>query len=160
MRSVASEEDLAELPVGDAAAQLEQRGVEALHVADGGRHAGRLDGVDQAPRLGRGGGQRLLDQHGHPVGRELLDRRDVLLGGHRDDREVERPGREERADRAEDEVLVADGGEPVPVGIDGAGERRPRRGLQQPRVVAADHAQPEDGAARGALGRGRRHDGH
>ena len=90
---------------------------------------------------------------GTPVGHELLDRRDVLLGGHRDDREVERPGREQRADRAEDEVLVADGGEPVPVGIDGAGERRPRRGLQQPRVVAADHAQPEDGAARGALGR-------
>ena len=42
---------------------------------------------------------------------------------------------------------VADGAEAVAAGIDGAGEGDARRGLQQPRVVAADHAQPEHGAA-------------
>ena len=39
------------------------------------------------------------------------------------------------------------GAEAVAAGVHGAGERDARRGLQQPGVVAADHPQPEHGAA-------------
>ena len=53
-----------------------------------------------------------------------------------------------RASRsANSSAVVAHGGEAVAAGIDGAGEGDAGRGLQQPRVVAADHPEAEHGAA-------------
>ena len=58
------------------------------------------------------------------------------------------------------ELLVVDGPEPVPAGIDGAGEADAAHALEDPGVVAADHSQAHHGAAQGpGVGR-RRHDGH
>ena len=71
----------------------------------------------------------------------------MLLGGHRDDREVGRPGAQQGVEVSEQERLVAHGAEAVADGIDGAGEGDAGRGLQQAGVMAADHAQPEHGAA-------------
>ena len=78
----------------------EQRRVEALDVADGGAHAGRAHDVDDLPRLVGGRGQRLLDQHVDARGGERADGRQVLLGRHRDDREVRRAAVEQLVDRA------------------------------------------------------------
>ena len=72
------EEDVAELAVHRAAAQLEQRGVAALDVADGAADARGRDGVDDRPRLGGGGGQRLLDEHVDPGAHEPRDGSEVL----------------------------------------------------------------------------------
>ena len=67
--------------------------------------------------------------------------------GHRDDGEVGRPGGQEAVEVGEQQRLVADGAEAVAARIDGAGEGDAWRGLQQPRVMAADHPQSEHGAA-------------
>ena len=45
-------------------------GVEPLHVPDGGGYAGGMERVGQAACRVRAGGQRLLDQGGHPGGGE------------------------------------------------------------------------------------------
>ena len=86
------EEDLAELALLRAPAQLEQRGVEALDVSHRGVDARRAADVDERAAFGRRGGQRLLDEDVDALGGEAAHGGDVLLGGHRDDGEVGRPG--------------------------------------------------------------------
>jgi len=140
------QEDLAELALGDAAAQLEQSGVEALDVADRAVQPGAADDVDDRLGLGHGGGQRLLDEDVDAGGGERLDGREVLLRGHGDDREVGRAGGEQLVEAGEDLGGVADGPEAVAAGVDGAREAHLRHVLQQACVVAADHAETEDGA--------------
>ena len=149
MRSVATRKTCAELARRRASAQLEQRRVEALDVADGRVDAGRLARVDDRAGLGGRGGQRLLDEDVDALGRaSVRTADDVLLGRHGDDREVGRPGGEQAVEVGEHAGPASrDGAEAVAAGIDGAGEGDARRGLQQPRVMAADHAQPEHGAA-------------
>ena len=69
------------------------------------------------------------------------------LGRDRDDREVGLLRIEQGGDRGEDSVGVVDRAKAVATGIDGAGEVDAGARLQQTRVMAAHHPEPEDGAA-------------
>ena len=91
--------------------------------------------------------ERLLDEDVHARARQLAGHLEMLLGGHRDDRELRAAALEQLADGREDRVTVRNGAVSVASRVHGARELDPRRGLQQPRVMAADHAQAEDGAA-------------
>jgi hypothetical protein len=102
------QEDVAELAVPDAAAQLDERGVAALHVPDGGVDAGLADDVDDGARLLLRGGQRLLHEHAHAGRRELADGGQVLLGRARRRRRVDRAGVEQGLDRREHALRVVD----------------------------------------------------
>ena len=151
------EEDLAELALlVHAAAELLERRVEALDVPHRGLDARLPHGGDELPRLLGRRGERLLDQHVHPGGDELAHGRQVFLGGDGDDGEVDRPGGEQRRDVGEEHRAVVHDPEAVARGVDGAGERDARKGLQDPGVVAPDHPQAEDRAAqrRGVVGGG------
>jgi hypothetical protein len=116
------QEDLAELSLGHAPAQLDQRRVEALDVADRSLDPGRLAHVDQLPRLGGARRERLLHQQVHTGRREPPDGVEVLLGGDRDDRQVGRIGSEQLSDRGVHVLRVVHRSEAVSLGIHGAGE--------------------------------------
>ena len=154
------EEHLAELAVLDAAAQLEQRGVAALDEADGGADAGRLAEGDDLATLVDRRRERLLDQQVDAGRGEVAHRRDVVVGRHRDHREIRDAGGEERVDRGVHERRVADGAVAVAAGVDGPGEAHAGRALEQPRVVAAHHAEAQDGPAQDRSVGGHGHRSH
>jgi hypothetical protein len=72
----------------------------------------------------------------------------MVLGRHGDDGEIDRPGGQRVVERVEDERGVANDTPAVTAGVHGAGERHPRGRLQDPRVVAAHHPEPDDDASR------------
>ena len=135
------QEHLAELALLRAPAQLEQRGVEALDVADRGVDAGRPARVDDLARLrppSRPAASRRA--RGRPRRRGCARRRRAPRSAPRRSRSRasrRAAGRRGRRTRAPSSRTAP---KRSPAGIDGAGERDARRGLQQPRVVAADHA--------------------
>jgi hypothetical protein len=110
------------LPLLGAAAQLEQGRVEALDVTDGAVDAGGVAGLDERARLGRGGGERLLHQHVDAGAGQRAHGADVLLGRHRHDGELRRPGAQERVDAVEDPRLVLHDAEAIAGRIDRSGE--------------------------------------
>ena len=146
-RSVADEEDLADLALLGAPAQLHERGVEALDVADRGAHARLLARGDDLVRLGDGAGERLLDEHVHAGRGERPRDPQVLVGRHRDDREVRLAVFEQLVDRRVDVGGLPHCPVPVAAGVDRARERDRGRRLQQPRVMAAHHPEADDGAS-------------
>ena len=153
------QKELAELAIVNALAQLDQRRVAALNVADGAVDAGRLDDLDQFAPVGGAGGDRLLDQHGGAGCGHFAHSGDVLLGRNGDDREVERPCGDKVGDRAEYQRRVGDGAVNVTERINGTGKAHLRRALQQPGMMAADHSQPQNGAVHGRFVVGVTHDG-
>ncbi len=78
-----------------AAAQLGQSWVEPLHVTDRSLDVRAGADVDDLVRLPGARGERLLDQHRDPVPGQLPDRLQVQFGWDRDDREIDRPGRQQ-----------------------------------------------------------------
>ena len=154
------QEDLPELACPDAAAQLQQRRVEALDVPHRRAHAAARAGLGDRAGLVRARGERLLDQQVDTGGGQLARDRQVLLGGHGHDGEVERPGRQELSRRAEYAAWVVHDAETIAPGVDGARELDAVHLLEQPRVVPADHPEPEDGAAEARGGVRGRHEGH
>ena len=140
------QEDLAELAGLHAAAQLLERRVEALDVADGSVQPGSADQRDQLRSLRRIGGDRLLDKDADARGDQLAHNREVLSGRHRCDREVGAP-LDELLDRGQDVAGVLHRAEAVAGLVDRAGELDSRVGLEDASVVAADHAQPHDSTA-------------
>lgn len=118
-------------------------------MADSAVHTGRLNDLDQLASGGGAGGNRLLDQHTGTGGSYLAYRCQVLLGWNGDDRKVERPGGEQFGDRAEYQRRVAYRTVNVAERINRTGKDHLRRALQQPGVMAADHPQPQNGAAHG-----------
>ena len=150
-RSVRDEEDLAELAVLHALRRSSmQRGVEALDVAD--RRRGRrraahdVDELAAPPRPWPPAASRRA--RATPAAASCAD------GGagaprwaRRRSRSPAPAGASSSSSGREDAARRRDGAEAVAAGIDGAGERDARGGLQQAGVVAADHAQPEHRAA-------------
>jgi hypothetical protein len=136
------QQHLAELVI--APPQLHQRRIEALDMADPGADARPSDDVDDLAGLGGRRRQGLLDQHVRPARGERADGAQVVLGRHGDDREVDL---RQLVERGEDAGRVVDRAEAVSAGVDGADELDVRGCLQQARVMPADHAQPEHGAA-------------
>ena len=105
--------------------------------------------------------ERLLDQQVHAGGGELAHRGDVVVGRHRDDREVRRAGGEQRVDRRRSTSAGSvDGAVAVPAGVHGAREPHAGRALEQPRVVAAHHAEAQDGPAQDRSVGGHAHRSH
>ncbi len=81
-----------------------------------------------------------------PASASLRAASHVLLGRHRDHGEVRRPGGEQPADVAVDLARAGDRPVAIPTGIHGARKAHAVRALQQARVVAAHHAEAQDGA--------------
>jgi hypothetical protein len=141
-------EQPSDLALEQAPAHFLKRRVEALDMPDR-REDARVvtDLNDLMGRVG-GRGQWLLDQHRDTRGRELLRHRQVQFGGDGDDGELQGTEAEQRGDRVEHELGTVHGPEAVPAGIDGAGELHSVGILQEPRVMAADHPQPDHRPAR------------
>ena len=139
-----------------ALAQREQRRVEALDVPDGGVDARGLHGRDDLPGLLRRRRERLLHEQVHPAPRQLTCRARCSSVGTATIAKSGRP----RSSSSATVVWIApasrDRAVAVPSGVDRAREHDARGCLQQPRVVAADHARAR-ARRRGARGlRGRR----
>ena len=143
----ADEKDLADLALLGAPPQLDQRRVEALDVPDRRPDCSRTAQRDDLLALLHRPRQRLLDQQVHAGGGELARGAEVLVGRHRDDREVRPLHRQQRVDRSEHASGVVDRAVAVAERIDRAGEADRRRRLQQARVMAAHHPQADDRAA-------------
>ena len=114
--------------------------------------AGGAHGVDDRAGLVGARGQGLLDEQVHAGGGEPLHDGQVLVGGDGDDSEIGDAGRQQLVDRAVHERAVVDGAEAIAAGVHGAGEADAGHALQQPRVMAADHPEPEE---RGGQHRGK-----
>ncbi|CAB4880371.1 unannotated protein [freshwater metagenome] len=151
------QEDLTKLALADAPPHLDERGIAALHVADGGEDAAALAcGEDLAARV-CGGGERLLDQEMDPRGGELPCPGQMLLGGKRKDREVRCSRCEQGCDRREELLAVAHRTMLVAGGVHGPGEADTGGVLQQAGVMAAHHPEADDGPADHRAGRRRGH---
>jgi len=143
------QEELTKLALVDASAQFDQRRVTALDVANGSLDAGLLNNLNQFAPVGGAGGDRLLDQHACSAAGYFAHGCDVLFSRNGNDREVERSGGEQFGDRAEDQRRVAYRRVNIAGRIYGTGKGHPWSALQQPGVMAADHPQPQNGAAHG-----------
>ena len=144
--------DVAEQALLDPLAHRQDGRVAALDVADAADHAGLLEGgADPLPRLD-GVGDRLLDHGGDAGGGQR--ERDVLVvhGRHRDDGGVE-PGGDQGVHVGEDRQVPRHA-ELVTHRVGDGDQLHAGGRADDPRVVAAHRAQPDDAdAQRPALGR-------
>lgn len=152
------QKELSELALVHARSQFDQRRVAALNVANGAANAGRANNFNQLAASGGAGGDRLLNQHAGAGCGHFAHGRHVLLGWNGDDRKVEWTGGKQLSDRAENQRWVANGAVNVAERINRTGKGHLRRALQQPGVMAADHPQPQNGAAHGRFVVGVTHD--
>ena len=147
MRSVATRKTWPSSPACVFARSVEQRRVEALDVADRGVDAGRPAGVDEARPSAAVAASGFSTSTWTPSAASRLTAATCSSVGTATIAKSGAPAAQEGIEIAEHEAGVVHGAEAVAAGVDGAGERDARRGLQQAGVVAADHAQPEHGAA-------------
>ena len=133
------------------AAQRAQRGVAALDVADRADHARRRRPTSMISRASAAvAASGFSISTWTPGGGQLAHGRQVLLGRHRDDREVRAlDAPSSSAIVPNTRAPIGDGAEAVAARVDGAGEAHRGVGLQDARVVAAHHPQADHRAARG-----------
>jgi hypothetical protein len=142
-------EDLAERV--DVLERGEQRGVVALDVADGAADAGALDGGDDRAASSAVEASGFSTSTLAPRRSAARRRRRAPRWARRRPRSRARARRRAARRSTRAAARVAERAEAVAAGVDGAGERDARAGLQDARVVTADHPQAEDRAAQGLL---------